>query len=46
MDYAEALHEQPLENALQEPRPEGAYKVRVVYAGDMAREVRMEADYN
>jgi len=44
MDYAEALHEQPLEMRYKNLDPKARYKVRVVYAGDMAREVRMEAD--
>lgn len=44
MDYAEALHEQPLEMRYTGLDPKARYKVRVVYAGDMAREVRLLAD--
>ncbi len=44
MDYAEALHEQPLEMHYTGLDPKARYRVRVVYAGDMAREVRMLAD--
>jgi hypothetical protein len=43
LDYAEALHEQPLEMRYTGLDPKARYKVRVVYAGDMAREVRMLA---
>jgi hypothetical protein len=44
LDYAEALHEQPLEMRYTGLDPKAQYKVRVVYVGDMAREVRMLAD--
>jgi len=44
MDYAEALHEQPLEMHYTNLDRKALYKVRVVYSGDMAREVRMLAD--